>query len=112
MSLSTYFKSKEFLLSIIYIPLYISLAFIKGETEIGSAIVSGVLMLILLTFLIKLSINFRYEDKKSKSKSFIRFLISNVALSLIIAIISIIIVQNCSGGLCGLAEAETFLLFI
>ena len=111
-NLSIYLKSKEFLFSLIYIPIFVSLTLISGELEITFAIISGILILILLGLLIKLSMGFKLGDKKIKFRSFIRFFIFNVLMLLISFLMSIFLMQNCRSGLCGLSEAETMLLFI
>ena len=107
-----YIKSREFLISLTLIPLFLFINLISGEYELIFAIISGILVLVLLIFLVYYSIKIRNEDKKYKTKSFFRFFVSNILMLLVVFIIELLLLKNCNGGLCGLSEAETMILFI
>ena len=106
------FKSREFLFSLIYIPIFTFVSLIKGQNELIFAVISCILILSLLILLIKLSINIKLEETKTKFKSFFRFVIFNVIILLVFILISTFLIKNCTGGLCGLSEAESILIFV
>ena len=107
-----YFKTKEFLISLIYIPILISISLISGQNEIAFAIVSGVFALALLVSLVILAIKNKAQDRALKIQSFVKFLISSILMLLVGLLIQFSLMQGCSGGLCGLSEAEVLILFI
>ncbi|HLC61173.1 MAG TPA: hypothetical protein VJJ52_07135 [Candidatus Nanoarchaeia archaeon] len=107
-----YLKSQEFLISLIYIPVFLSVLLINGDYEIISAIVGTIFALTIVYFLIKLSIKLKQQDKKSIFRSFVKFLFFNIVILIIASIVLFLIMQNCKGGLCGLSESESILLFV
>ena len=107
-----YIKSREFLISLVLIPLFLFINFISGEYELIFAIISGILVLILLILSVYSSMKIKNEDIKSKTKSFFRFFTSNILMLLVVFIIELLLLKNCNGGLCGLSEAETMILFV
>lgn len=107
-----YLKSQEFLISLIYIPIFISIFLINGDYEIISAIVGAIFALTMVYFLIKLSIKLKQQDKKAIFRSFVKFIFSNVVILIIASIVIFLIMQNCKGGLCGLSESESLVLFV
>ena len=107
-----YFKSKEFLISLIYVPILIFINLISGQNEIIFAIISVMFVLILLGLLINLIIRIITQDTKLKIRSFFVFFISSVLMLFLVLILGFLLINNCSGGLCGLSQAEVLILFV
>src|SRR3989344_1240581 len=105
-------KNQELFFSLIYIPLIVLIGLIGGENEIAFAIVAGISELFLLGLLIRLSFKLRIFESRIKFKSFGKFLGYSIIFLIIIIIINVLLMQNCKGGLCGLSEAETILIFV